>query len=316
LELGFKWFGWYGDDSTSVTETIPIFGNDGGSQQYIFEVLDKSGDGMCCDQGTGSYSLYLGDAANENLVVSGGSFATKDSSTFEINAKEQVTLLSSSQLKASASNSSSSDITAADSYYMVPATGLCKENDQNKPSWITVTFSDFDMCCNESWNSQQCLNAKPSISMSSSDDDTKNKNTVQYSPVTGSYTCTQVGLTCTVSCTGCGSIIRQTSGMALEYANKSTIVYTSKDESSSLVLIETDSTSMNTISCDEGCTCSVVNENDLGCGLLSTPAVASTDESSSYKSSADEGATSDGIFATSYSLTVVSILALVTLSIF
>lgn len=37
---------------------------------------------------------------------------------------------------------------------------------------------------------------------------------------------------------------------------------------SRLVVIGTDSTSMNEITCDEGCTCTTVNDSVLGCGIV------------------------------------------------
>jgi hypothetical protein len=300
LELGFKWFGWYGSDFTSATEIIPIFGNGQGTRQYILEVLDQNGDGMCCSQGQGSYNLYLGNGVDGNLIVSGGSFSTEDSSSFKVSSTGDVSLLTSTaQSQSVAVETSSFDADTA--YYMVPATGICKLSDENQPMWITVTFSDFEVCCNESWNKQQCLDANPSSSIVT-------PNTIQFSPVTGSFSCSEPGLTCTVTCSGCGSIESQISDMTAEYADKSTIVYTSKGTSSSLVLIETDRSSMNRISCDKGCTCSIVNQNDLGCGMSPTQSVATSDGSSQYDP--DQESSSVAVTARFSFLALVSILYL------
>lgn len=265
LELGFKWFGWYGDGLLFAKETIPILGADEGSQQYIIEVLDEGGDGMCCSQGTGSYTLSI----DGNEIVYGGTFGEEDTSTFEISAEGQVT----------SSSSQSNVATIPNSYYMVPATGICKLDDDNRPTWITVTYTDFYMCCDESWNRQQCLDANPSgsLSLPSSFAETDEGSTFSFSPVTGFYTCNQAGLTCTVTCSRCGSIIQQTSSMSAEFVDKSTIEYTSKAEGSALTLIETNLSSINRITCDQGCTCNIVNENDLGCGLTPTSGVATSD---------------------------------------
>lgn len=271
LELGFKWFGWYGDGLLSAVETIPIFGEDKGSQQYILEVLDKSGNGVCCKEGQGSYTLLI----DGNEIVSGGTFEAEDTSNFEISADGQASLISTTAV----TQSSSSSAENTNSYYMVPATGICKLNDDSKPTWITVTYTDFSMCCDESWNRQQCLNANPSgsISLPSSYEETDAGNTLTYSPVTGFYSCSEAGLTCTVTCSECGSIIQQTMSMSAEYVDKSTIIYTSKGEGSALTLIETDLSSVNRITCDEGCVCNIVNENDLGCGLSPNLGVVTSD---------------------------------------
>ena len=277
LELGFKWFGWYGDGLLSAKESIPILSSDSSSQQYVLEVLDKGSDGMT--QGKGSYTLLF----NENEIVSGGLFATEDTSTFEISSENQVTLLSTTATSQSATSESSSGMTV-NSFYMVPATGICKINDNTKPAWITVTYTDFHMCCEASWNRQQCLDANPSgaiLNPSSSYEATDGSELVTFSPVTGYYSCNQPGLTCTVTCSGCGSIIQQTLSMSAEYVDKSTIIYTSKSEASALTLIETDLSSINRITCDEGCTCSIVNGNDLGCGLSPNSGVTTADSESS-----------------------------------
>ena len=57
--------------------------------------------------------------------------------------------------------------------------------------------------------------------------------------------------------------------MSAEYVDLNTIVYTTTSGTSSLTLIETntDLTNENQVTCDPGCSCNVVNANDLGCGL-------------------------------------------------
>ncbi|KAL7504066.1 hypothetical protein ACHAXN_002079 [Cyclotella atomus] len=292
LELGFKWFGWYGDGLLSAVESIPILGSDTDSQQYILEILDKGGDGICCDQGTGSYTLSF----DGTEIVSGGSFGTEDTSTFVMSSSGTVELQSTTAQQSSASVS----VEANASYYMVPATGICKLNDDSKPTWITVTYTDFHMCCDESWNRQQCLDANPSgsLSMPSSYTETDGSSIVTFSPVTGYYSCSQAGLTCTVTCTGCGSIIQQTLSMSAEYVDKSTIIYTSKGEGSALTLIETDLSSINRITCDEGCTCNIVNDNDLGCGLSGASGVATSDGDASGAS--DDGENNAAVVPSSF----------------
>lgn len=48
------------------------------SQCVIFTIFDAANDGICCGFGQGSYSLYL----NNQLVVTGGQFASRESTTF------------------------------------------------------------------------------------------------------------------------------------------------------------------------------------------------------------------------------------------
>ena len=293
LELGFKWYGWYGNGLLSAKETIPILEANNESHQYILEVFDKSGDGMCCKQGSGSYTLSF----DGTEIVAGGTFGTKDTSNFEINTAGQVTLQSTTAQ--SMSSSSSYQNTGANSYYMVPATGICKVNDSNKPAWITVTYTDFHKCCDESWNGQQCLDANPtgSISLPSSYEETGATNVVTFSPVTGHFSCKQAGLTCTVTCSGCDTIIQQTLGMSAEYVDKSTISYKSKGDFGTLILIETNPASINRITCDEGCACSIVNEHDLGCGLSPTLGMVSSDgdTSGAYQSENDSNSAANSV---------------------
>ncbi|KAL7532392.1 hypothetical protein ACHAXR_004604, partial [Thalassiosira sp. AJA248-18] len=95
LPLGFKWFDWYGKDFIKATEQIPIYGGERGSQKYMFTVLDLDGDGMCCLQGQGSFSLYLGTSDGGSLIASGGQFSTDQTIPFEISSAGLVTSPSS-----------------------------------------------------------------------------------------------------------------------------------------------------------------------------------------------------------------------------
>ncbi|MCZ4410483.1 zinc-dependent metalloprotease [Cryomorphaceae bacterium 1068] len=64
----------YASDFTTFTENIcvPV-------GCYDFEILDSFGDGICCSQGAGNYSLA--DAAG-NVLASGGSFTFSESTSF------------------------------------------------------------------------------------------------------------------------------------------------------------------------------------------------------------------------------------------
>jgi len=102
-----------------------------------------------------------------------------------------------------------------------------------------------------------------------------NAGPLSFSPVTGSITCASSGMTCVIQCTNCESIKRVALGMSMVSPNSSTIIYTTErgsdeypSDPSRLVVIGTDSTSMNEITCDEGCTCTTVNDSVLGCGIV------------------------------------------------
>ena len=63
--------------STSSTE-IEITNSD---ECYTFVINDSYGDGICCQYGTGSYSI-TDDSGN--IIVSGGEFGSEDSTTFRV----------------------------------------------------------------------------------------------------------------------------------------------------------------------------------------------------------------------------------------
>lgn len=96
-----------------------------------------------------------------------------------------------------------------------------------------------------------------------------------FSPVTGSITCKLAGMSCTIKCSNCDSIKRVALGMNMVSPDEFTIVYTTErgtdeypEDPSRLVVIGTESTATNQISCDEGCICTSVNDSVLGCGLV------------------------------------------------
>jgi len=65
-------YGNYADGSTiNVSITVP-------EGCYDFNIYDAYGDGICCSYGNGSYSLSDGN----NIIVSGGSFGSRESSSF------------------------------------------------------------------------------------------------------------------------------------------------------------------------------------------------------------------------------------------
>lgn len=302
LPLSFKWFDWYGTNFITAKETLPIYGNERGQQQYIFTVLDLQGNGMCCTQGMGSFSLYLGDSDSGSLIATGGQFTTDKSFIFEINSAGLVSSPASSDGN-SKPGPTKQPTSPPGGYYIAPATGICQVNDQSRPEWVLQVFADFDECCQSSWNKKPCLAANPvqsfdqppannptpaddpppadpttssSIGMYPPLDD--EEGALAFTPVTGSFTCRAAGMTCTIRCTQCGSIQRVASKMAMEFPSKSTIKYTAErgtddypEEPSRLILVESDTAAGNVISCDEGCICNSVNDSVLGCGLIAKP---------------------------------------------
>lgn len=250
LPLGFKWFAWYGGDFISARETIPIYGSERGSQQYVLEVLDAVGDGLCCDHGTGSYALYLGYPSNQSRITHGGKFLVEDFYAFEIDSSGQFLTTPKPVIKPTPPptklptpnpttpqvlNPNPAPTTQGSTtleFYAVPSTGLCAVNDSNKPSWINKVYTDYDLCCQESaWNKQACFSSKPAeANITPSNKPTmaqETGNLIEFTPVTGTFTCEKPGLTCTITCSRCGSIERDANGMLMQFPNKSTIVYVS-----------------------------------------------------------------------------------------
>ena len=95
-----------------------------------------------------------------------------------------------------------------------------------------------------------------------------------FSPVTGQFTCRADGMACTVTCSSCGTIKRVTSGMATEFPDGSTAVFTAErgtddwpDNPSRLILVDSDGSAANAVSCDEGCACAAVDDDVQGCSV-------------------------------------------------
>ncbi|RCW90622.1 T9SS type A sorting domain-containing protein [Winogradskyella arenosi] len=73
----------YSDDTTyQETLTITEF-----NDCYTFIIYDEFSDGICCDYGSGSYSL---SDENGNLIVSGASFSASEETTFNVEAPLSV----------------------------------------------------------------------------------------------------------------------------------------------------------------------------------------------------------------------------------
>ena len=324
LPLGFKWFDWYSTNFIKAVEEIPIYGPERGRQKYLFTVLDLDGDGMCCSQGQGSYSLYIGDSNTGSLIATGGKFTTDQSYMFEVDGVGRV----SSPGASSQPIKQPTPPAASAGFYMAPSNGICQANDESKPDWITQMFSDYDECCQFSWNNQGCLNAKPfeeSVPSQPSPEvpvptpavgnpnqpyptapilitspvGNSNGNGLTFTPVTGSFTCPTAGMACVVKCTECDTIKRIASGMtvdATEGADESTFVYIAERgtdffpyDPSRLILVESDISAASVISCDAGCTCSKVNDNALGCGMIANPTDAQPVAPSPSSTTTDAG---------------------------
>mmetsp|Transcript_14259 Transcript_14259/g.29382 ORF Transcript_14259/g.29382 Transcript_14259/m.29382 type:complete len:928 (+) Transcript_14259:134-2917(+) len=290
LPLGFKWFGWYSNALISARETIPIYGSDRGTQQYVFEVLDEKGNGMCCEYGTGSYALYFGAPNNQSRITHGGNFLVDETYKFEVDSSGELVVTSAPTSKPtpaptpsnSAPTTSPTQESTTLEFYAVPSTGICAVNDQSRPPWINKIYTDYDLCCQESaWNKEKCFALKPILVSSDTTNTTTEKSNqdggekIEFTPVTGTFTCRTSGLICTITCNRCGSIEREAADMLMEFPDKNTIIYTatigtddSLDSASTLTLIETDDESSNSVSCDEGCKCEIVNEDILGCGFV------------------------------------------------
>ena len=90
--------GWYNNnfEMTSIVETIPVLPPTSttttsaySSNEYKFTIRDTypcdddpttiCGDGICCNYGTGSYTLYVGDLKDNIIVASGGEYEVMES---------------------------------------------------------------------------------------------------------------------------------------------------------------------------------------------------------------------------------------------
>ncbi|WP_179353842.1 T9SS type A sorting domain-containing protein [Winogradskyella vidalii] len=69
-------FVYSGNSNYEETITITDFG-----ECYTFTIFDDYGDGICCDYGSGSYSL---EDENGNEIISGGDFSSSESVTFSV----------------------------------------------------------------------------------------------------------------------------------------------------------------------------------------------------------------------------------------
>uniref|UniRef100_A0A7S4SJC0 subtilisin n=1 Tax=Ditylum brightwellii TaxID=49249 RepID=A0A7S4SJC0_9STRA len=85
IKEGFRWqtgttlttesFGTYTSSQTTYTETICIIKN----KSHYFRINDKANDGLCCEHGTGEYSIALN---GQGPFYSGGDFGRKESVKF------------------------------------------------------------------------------------------------------------------------------------------------------------------------------------------------------------------------------------------
>lgn len=212
--------------------------------------------------GQGSYSLYLGDSNSGRLIASGGQFTTDESHAFEINSAGLVmspSLPSYVDYAQMPTDNPSQNPTPHSGYYMSTATGICQSNDESKPSWVQLVYTDFDECCQFSWNKQSCFAAKPldadnppapsptTFNVSPNKPEptfpistpqgepvvistpVSNSNSAfSFQPVTGVYTCKDAGMVCVIKCSSCETIKHVSSGMFVdvkENEDGSTFVY-------------------------------------------------------------------------------------------
>ena len=64
------------------------------SGDYVWTIYDSYGDGLCCAGGTGSYELML----NEEVIATGGQFASMESVNFTVGARNHVNSLTTTRL--------------------------------------------------------------------------------------------------------------------------------------------------------------------------------------------------------------------------
>ena len=82
------------DNSTSTIQLyIPIYGPSKGDQAYNLVLWDSGGDGICCQYGTGSFELYLGDPdSGGTLLINGdGDYADEGIYPFTVTVDSLTT---------------------------------------------------------------------------------------------------------------------------------------------------------------------------------------------------------------------------------
>jgi len=276
LPLGFKWFGWYNNGFSQAMETIPVYGRERGTQKYTFSIFDKFKNGLCCSQGEGSYSLFLG----ESLIASGSQFGEKESHIFEIdafgkltfahlvtpNAAAQPTSRPTNMPKQHISDSSPLE---GDFEEELPLNPVMPSNVDETDSW----YNDIPSKLAENQPSNQSGPTSEQVS-----DGLGNQlisENIELSPVTGTFMCSYPGLTCTMKCLTCDTVKIISGGITQNSPDQSTIIFTvqrgtkyNSDSPSFLTLVESDRRAANSIKCDVGCSCSRVNNQVLGCGLI------------------------------------------------
>ena len=276
LPLGFKWFGWYNNGFSQAMETIPIYGRERGTQKYTFSIFDKFKNGLCCSQGAGSYSLYLG----ESLIASGSQFEEKESHVFEVDAFGKLSFAHlvtpptnrpTSMPKQHISGSNPLDSDLEEELPLNPVVPSSVEEDETE-SW----YNDFPSKLEENQPSNQ--NGPSSEQSQPVFDGFGNQlitENVELSPVTGTFMCSYPGLTCTMKCSRCDTVKIISEGITQYSPDQSTLVFTvqrgtkyNSDDPSFLTLVESDRQAANSIKCDVGCSCSRVNDQVLGCGLI------------------------------------------------
>ena len=94
---------------------------------YTFSIEDTYGDGICCSEGQGSYSIIV----DGTPVLSGGQFATSQSGTFTIDSNGNVSIEGnfSNMIELPGNNAWLTGISGAadswtDYYYVVPNNGV------------------------------------------------------------------------------------------------------------------------------------------------------------------------------------------------
>ena len=273
LPLGFKWFGWYNNGFSQAVETIPVYGRERGTQKYTFTIFDKFKNGLCCSQGAGSYSLYLG----ESLIASGSQFEEKESHIFEIDAFGKLIFAQLATPNAAQPTNRPTNMPKPNIGGSGPLEGDFEEELPLNP--VVPSYAEEDET--DSWYNElpsnlgenQPSNPNGPISEQSQPSGGLG-NQLELSPVTGTFMCLYPGLTCTMKCSRCDTVKIISGGVTQKSPDQSTYVFTvqrgteyNPDSPSFLTLVESDRRAANSIKCDVGCSCSRVNSQVLGCGL-------------------------------------------------
>ena len=233
------------------------------------EYLECHGSDNSGNSGGGGFSV----PTTPSTVVSTGGGAYDES----IPAPSPVTGIVYDEFIPTPSPESTTDLVYDES---VPTPLFGESIPLGQPTDFQTPAGEVPQIYNQPAPASPVLIPSPDYTLFPAPNDEEESNAFTFTPVTGSITCQTAGMACTIKCSNCASIKRVALAMDIVLPDEYTIVYTTErgtdeypDDPSRLIVVGTETTAADEISCDEGCTCSSVNDSVLGCGLVAQPTI-------------------------------------------